>query len=89
MIIEILLGIFIIAFGVNAYIIWNLMRKQEKTEDWVTALENRVSGILTETKEIDTKGMFEADDEVGQIFSQLNSMITTLNDFILTEEEEK
>ena len=60
----------------------NLMKKQELTEDWLVALENRLSKILTETKEIDQKGMFEADDEVGSIFEQINSMITTLNDFL-------
>ena len=60
----------------------NLMKKQELTEDWLVALENRLSKILTETKKIDEKGMFEADDEVGTIFKQINSMITTLNDFL-------
>ena len=60
----------------------NLMKKQEITEDWLIALENRLSNIITETKEIDDKGMFEADDEVGTIFEQINSMIKTLNDFL-------
>ena len=60
----------------------NLMKKQELTEDWLVALENRLSKILTETKEIDQKGMFESDDDVGTIFKQINSMITTLNDFL-------
>ena len=64
------------------YSSWNLLKKQELTEDWLVALENRLSKILTETKEIDQKGMFEADDEVGSIFEQINSMITTLNDFL-------
>ena len=60
----------------------NLMKKQELTEDWLVALENRLSKILTETKKIDEKGMFEADDDVGSIFEQINKMITTLNDFL-------
>ena len=60
----------------------NLMKKQEITEDWLIALENRLSNIITETKEIDDKGMFEADDEVGTIFEQINNMIITLNDFL-------
>ena len=46
------------------------------------ALENRLSSILKEVKDIDRKGMFEADDEVGTIFTQIKSMITTLNDFL-------
>ena len=64
------------------YSSWNLLKKQELTEDWLVALENRLSKIISDTKEIDQKGMFEADDEVGTIFEQINSMITTLNDFL-------
>ena len=64
------------------YSSWNLLKKQELTEDWLVALENRLSSIIKEVKDIDRKGMFEADDEVGTIFSQINAMITTLNDFL-------
>ena len=60
----------------------NLLKKQELTEDWLVALENRLSNIIKDTKTIDEKGMFEADDEVGTIFEQINSMIKTLNDFL-------
>ena len=82
MVFEILTFVFGATTIVGIYSSWNLMKKQEVTEDWLVALENRLSKILTETKEIDQKGMFEADDEVGTIFKQINSMITTLNDFL-------
>ena len=58
------------------------MKKQEMTEDWLVELENRLSNVIKEVKEIDEKGMFEADDDVGTIFEQINSMIVTLNDFL-------
>ena len=64
------------------YSSWNLLKKQELTEDWLVALENRLSNIIKQTKDIDQKGMFEADDEVGTIFEQINAMIKTLNDFL-------
>jgi hypothetical protein len=64
------------------YTSWNLLKKQELTEDWLVALENRLSNIIKDTKTIDEKGMFEADDEVGTIFEQINNMIKTLNDFL-------
>jgi hypothetical protein len=41
-----------------------------------------LSNVIKEVKDIDEKGMFEADDEVGTIFEQINSMIVTLNDFL-------
>ena len=78
----ILTFVFLATTIAGIYSSWNLMKKQELTEDWLVALENRLSKILTETKEIDQKGMFEADDEVGSIFEQINSMIITLNDFL-------
>ena len=82
MIWEILTFVFGATTIAGIYSSWNLMKKQEVTEDWLVALENRLSKIISDTKEIDQKGMFEADDEVGTIFEQINSMITTLNDFL-------
>ena len=82
MIFEILTGVFVLTTIAGMYSSWNLLKKQELTEDWLVALENRLSNIIDEVKEIDDKGMFEADDEVGTIFSQINAMITTLNDFL-------
>ena len=82
MIFEILTGVFVFTTIAGMYSSWNLMKKQEMTEDWLVALENRLSNVIKEVKEIDEKGMFEADDEVGTIFEQINSMITTLNDFL-------
>ena len=34
LLIQIVLGIFIVACLVEGYVIWNLMTKQEKLEDW-------------------------------------------------------
>ena len=62
------------------------MRKHEQVEDWVVALQNRVGNVVTEMKDIDEKGLFEADDEVGSIFKQLSDITLTLESF--TEEEE-
>ena len=71
----ILTFVFLTTTIAGMYTSWNLLKKQEITED-------RLSSILKEVKDIDRKGMFEADDEVGTIFSQINSMIITLNDFL-------
>ena len=76
-------GITTLGFG---YATFNLMRKHEQVEDWVIALQNRVGNVVTEMKDIDEKGLFEADDEVGSIFKQLSDITLTLESF--TEEEE-
>ena len=83
MIIEIVLGIVILAEG---YVIWNLMRKTELLETWVEDFSDRIVRVQEELAEIDSTGHFEADDEVGTIFQSIKEVIDELND--LTEGEE-
>ena len=83
MIIEIVLGLFVLAEG---YVIWNLMRKTELLETWVEDFGNRVTRVQQELSEIDSTGHFESDDEVGSIFESIKEVINELND--LTEGEE-
>ncbi len=83
MIIEIVLGIVILAEG---YVIWNLMRKTELLETWVEDFGDRVTRVQQELSEIDSTGHFESDDEIGSIFESIKEVINELND--LTEGEE-
>ena len=83
MIVEIVLGLLVLAEG---YVIWNLTRKTELLETWVEDFGDRVARVQQELKEIDSTGHFEADDEVGSIFSSIKEVIDELND--LTEGEE-
>ena len=83
MIIEIVLGIVILVEG---YVIWNLMRKTELLETWVEDFGDRITRVQQELKDIDSTGHFEADDEVGSIFTSIKEVIDELND--LTEGEE-
>ena len=83
MIIEIGLGIVVLVEG---YVIWNLMRKTELLETWVEDFGDRIARVQQELKEIDSTGHFEADDEVGSIFTSIKEVVNELND--LTEGEE-
>ena len=83
MIIEIALGIVVLTEG---YIIWNLMRKTELLETWIEDFGDRITRVQQELKDIDSTGHFEADDEVGSIFTSIKEVIDELND--LTEGEE-
>lgn len=83
MIIEIVLGIVILAEG---YVIWNLNRKTELLETWVEDFGDRITRVQQELKEIDSTGHFESDDEVGSIFDSIKEVVNELNDF--TEGEE-
>ena len=82
MILEIIFGVYGL---ITVFVIINLIRKVERLEDWGEQLATRVSWVQDRFKEIDSKGHFEADDEVGTIFSALKDMSLTLNE-VLEEE---
>ena len=82
MIVEIILAIESIAFIVEGYVIWNLMKKTELLETWVEDFTQRIETVQTDLKVIDDKGAFEADDEVGTIFEQIKETVNKLDDLI-------
>ena len=76
MIVEIILGIVVIAEG---YVIWNLIRKSELLEMWVERFTQDIQIVQNELKKIDSTGHFEADDEVGTIFKRIKQIINELD----------
>ena len=85
MIVEIIISILVILLGTTGYVIWNLNRKLEHMESWVESFVLRVRDTYNNMMGVDSKGHFEADDEVGSIFQGIKSIITELNESI--EEE--
>ena len=71
----------VILFVTSCYVIWNLNTKLESLEDWITDFISTIEKTQLELKKIDYKGYFEADDEVGQIFKQINTTVNQLNRF--------
>ena len=84
MIIEIVLGIVILAEG---YVIWNLNRKTELLETWIENFGDKVSQVQDDLTTIDSTGHFESDDEIGAIFDSIKDIINDLNNFV--EQESK
>ena len=82
MILEILLGLLIVIFITESYVVWNLLNKVELLETWVEDFSDRVAGTWEEIKTIDSTGHFEADDEVGTIFTSIKQTIEELNQYI-------
>ena len=85
MLLEIILGLMVIIFITESYVIWNLLNKVELLETWVEDFSDRVAGTWEEIKTIDSTGHFEADDEVGSIFTSIKETIDELNE--ITQEE--
>ena len=78
----ILLSIIIITLGWTTF---NLTRKVERLETWVEDYAQRIQDTQDVLKEIDSKGSFEADDEIGVVFTSIKETIDELNE--ITEEE--
>ena len=83
MVLEIIFGVYAL---ITIFVIVNLIRKVERLEDWGEQLASRVTWVQDRFKEVDSKGHFEADDEVGTIFSALKDISRVLNE-VLEEEE--
>jgi hypothetical protein len=78
-----------------SYTTFNLLRKNEKLEDESTRQENILAGYMTylnkmseiiehsdkKLKEVDIKGSFESDDEIGFFFQTVKSIQEVLNRF--------
>ena len=83
----VLLSILVVTLGFTTY---NLFRKNEKQEDilagYMTYL-NKISDTIemSEKKmmEVDAKGSFKSDDEVGFFFEQIKTIQTALNSFVI------
>ena len=86
MLMEILLGICIVTFIIGAYIVRNLIKKIERLEDWVENYTEKIHIAYSEMKLLDDRGIFEADDEVGDVFSKLKDVTEQLNQEGVIEE---
>jgi competence protein ComGC len=62
----------------------NIVKQNEQLVDVIRDYDNRqidtqikVESMLAKMREIDLKGSFESDDEVGDVFTQLKEIIET------------
>ena len=87
LVLSIIFAILLIVFG---FFIWNLMRKVEKYEDIAQYQQNYIENISTvigesskRLREVDEKGTFESDDEVGFFFKGIKEIQRILDEFNL------
>lgn len=85
---EAMMYVLIVLVILFSYTTYNLLRKNEKCEDIIKSYENYINNIsnIIETsdkkiQEVDRKGSFESDDEVGFFFKQLKDLQDQLNKF--------
>ena len=64
----IILSLFVITLGWTTF---NLTRKVERLETWIEDYAQRVQDTQQVLEELDNKGNFEADDEIGVVFQSI------------------
>ena len=69
----------------SVYGVFNLLRKLERYEDAIeksdaslTEVQQSLVAILSRIRSIDSKVIFENDDEVGQTFKQISEVIKSI-----------
>jgi hypothetical protein len=84
-IIIIILGLLVVIFG---YTTFNLLRKNERAEDIIVSQQEFINKIdkqitFTEKKlnQIDEKGLFKSDDEIGWFFNEIKKIQNNLSQF--------
>lgn len=92
MILEITITILSILVVVLGYTTFNLLRKNEKQEDILVSYMGYLSKIdvaIRESdkkiKEIDERGSFKSDDEIGWFFTEIKKIQMILNEFTIKE----
>lgn len=83
----VILGFLVVILG---YTTFNLLKKNEKLEEITTVYENfteELSEALIYSREklneIDERGVFKSDDEIGWFFEQIKEMQNLLDNFNL------
>ena len=65
------------------FALFNLLKKNETLEDFISKQSDAVNECDRRLKEIDKRNIFYADDEIGWFFQELKKIQEALNDFTL------
>lgn len=80
---EIIIGILSALLIVAGFAIRNLIKKNEILEDFIAKQSEAIDQCDQRLKQIDDKGFFATDDEVGWFFTEIKKIQEALNEFRL------
>lgn len=75
----IVIGILVALLGAAIYVINNLLNKISVYEDWVDYFKLEIEKTYVHLKEVDEKNLFDKDDDVGFVFSELLRIVDEFN----------
>ena len=79
---EIILVILLtLSISISFVAIRNLIKKNQVMEDFINKQSDAIAACDTRLKQIDQKGVFYADDEIGWFFGEVKKIQEALNEF--------
>ena len=88
----VIISILVVFSGILSYIVYNLLKKVENYEDvvqdqvqYLQNIANAVGEGQKHLKNLDQKGTFQSDDEVGYFFKQMMNVQKELNRYMLPQ----
>lgn len=83
--IALIIIFFLTVIGFMGYGMWNLVKQNEDLEETVVYYQDKLDDIRekvletdTQLKDLDIRGAFEADDEVGFVFKEIKELSSDL-----------
>ena len=68
---------------ISFFAIRNLLKKNEAMEDFINKQSEAIAACDSRLKNIDDKGIFYADDQIGWFFEEIKKIQEALNEFRL------
>jgi len=72
----------LIVIGSLTYACFNLVKKLEVYEEWVTRFRTESDSLYSRLKMVDDKNLFEKDDDVGFVFSEVVRITKEFNETV-------
>lgn len=66
-----LMVIFFLATCALGYACYNLLKKIDIYEDWLDMFRTEIDEVYTRIKAVDDRNLFEKDDDVGFVFTEI------------------
>tara|TARA_R100001230_G_C5581197_1_gene100076 strand:- start:265 stop:519 length:255 start_codon:yes stop_codon:yes gene_type:complete len=65
------------------FALFNLLKKNESLEDFITKQSDAINACDQRLKQLDDKNIFYSDDQIGWFFQELKKLQEALNEFTL------
>lgn len=79
----IIIGVLCVLLAISVYGNINLIKQTEQLESYIVEIRlrtyNAISNSVQRMRQLDIKGAFESDDEVGVVFTELKNQVELLN----------